>query len=160
MAMAAMYCGMYPAFKDVLEDMVESGGTEAFSSFFGPAAADMATYVGFINLELYQIFWIVILGILIGFVAASLVSKEIEGKTIDLLMSNPISRKQIIFEKFVQNIHKNLKEICQFLEINSDFKFNPDKFLQNPSKMPISIKFQKVNKKYFPVSRKTNAFKY
>ena len=100
-AMAAMYCGMYPAFKNVLEDMVESGGTEAFSSFFGPAAADMATYVGFINLELYQIFWIVILGILIGFVSASLISKEIEGKTIDLLMSNPISRKQIVFEKFV-----------------------------------------------------------
>jgi len=100
-AMAAMYCGMYPAFKDVLADMAESGGMEAFSSFFGPAAADMATYVGFVNLELYQIFWMVILGILIGFVSASLISKEIEGKTIDLLMSNPISRKQIVFEKFL-----------------------------------------------------------
>jgi ABC-2 type transport system permease protein len=43
----------------------------------------------------------VILGILVGFIAASLVSKEIEGKTIDILMSNPISRKQIVFEKFM-----------------------------------------------------------
>ncbi len=101
MAMAAMYSGMFPAFKEPLEEMASSGIFESFSSFFGPASFDMATYVGFINLELYQIFWIIILGILIGFIAASLVSKEIEGKTIDILMSNPISRKQIVFEKFI-----------------------------------------------------------
>jgi len=101
MVLAAMYCGMFPAFQGVLEDMAGSGAFEPFSSFFGPAAMDMATYVGFINLELYQIFWIVILGILIGFIAASIISKEIEGKTIDLLMSNPVSRKQIVFEKFL-----------------------------------------------------------
>jgi ABC-2 type transport system permease protein len=101
MAMAAMYCGMFPAFKEPLEEMAGSGLLDSFSQFFGPAAFDMATYVGFINLELYQIFWIVILGIIIGFIAASLVSKEIEGKTIDILMSNPISRKQIVFEKFI-----------------------------------------------------------
>lgn len=101
MGMAAMYAGMFPAFKEPLEDMAESGIFDSFASFFGPASFDMATYVGFINLELYQIFWIVILGILIGFIAASLVSKEIEAKTIDILMSNPISRKQIVFEKFI-----------------------------------------------------------
>jgi ABC-2 type transport system permease protein len=100
-AMAAMYASMFPAFKGVLEDLIESGGAEPFSQFFGPSAADMATYVGFLNLELYQIFWVIILGILIGFIAASIISKEIEGKTIDLLMSNPVSRKQIVFEKFV-----------------------------------------------------------
>ena len=99
--MAAMYSGMFPAFKDVLGGMIESGGADAFANFFGPAAFDMGTYVGFINLELYQIFWMVILGILLGFIAASQISKEIEGKTIDLLMSNPISRKQIVFEKFI-----------------------------------------------------------
>jgi len=101
MGMAAMYCGMFPSFKEVLEDMMASGGAEPFSQFFGPAAADMATYVGFLNLELYQIFWIVILGILLGFIAASQISKDIEGKTIDLLMSNPVSRKQIVIEKFI-----------------------------------------------------------
>ncbi len=101
MGMAAMYCGMFPSFKGVLEDMIATGGAEPFEPFFGPAAADMATYVGFINLELYQIFWVVILGILLGFIAASQISKEIEGKTIDLLMSNPVSRKQIVFEKFI-----------------------------------------------------------
>jgi len=101
MAMAAMYAGMFPAFEDTLLEMAESGMFKDYASFLGPAALDMATYVGFLNLELYQIFWIVILGILLGFIAASQISKEIEGKTIDILMSNPVSRKQIVFEKFI-----------------------------------------------------------
>jgi len=50
---------------------------------------------------LYTIFWLLILGIILGFIGASSISKEIEGKTIDLLMSNPVSRKQIVFEKFI-----------------------------------------------------------
>ena len=99
MAMAAMYAGMYPAFKDTLTEMVEGGMSENYNFLEG--ASDMATYVGFLNLELYQMFWILILGILIGFIAASIMSKEIEGKTIDLLMSNPLSRKQIVFEKYI-----------------------------------------------------------
>ena len=101
MVMAVMYAGMFPSFKSSLEEMAASGAFDAFSQYFGPAAMDMATYVGFLNLELYQIFWVVILGIILGFIAASQISKEIEGKTIDLLMSNPVSRKQIVFEKFV-----------------------------------------------------------
>jgi len=101
MLIAVMYAGMFPAFKEPLEEMGETGLFDSFSSFFGPSTFDMATYVGFLNLELYQIFWMIILGIVIGFIAASIVSKEIEGKTIDILMSNPISRKQIVFDKFI-----------------------------------------------------------
>lgn len=99
MGMAAIYAGMYPAFKDTLTKMVEDGMSENYNFMSG--ASDMATYAGFLNLELYQIFWILILGILLGFIAASSISKEIEGKTIDLLMSNPLSRKQIVLEKYI-----------------------------------------------------------
>jgi len=99
MGIAIMYSSMYPAFKDVMLEMMESGFADSFSAFRG--AEDMGSYVGFLNIELYQIFWILIYGILIGFISASLISKEIEAKTIDLLMSNPISRKQIIFEKYL-----------------------------------------------------------
>lgn len=95
-AITVMYSGVYPAFKDMMADMAES-----FSDFPVPGAEDMASYIGFLNIELYQIFWILILGILIGFIAASLISKEVEAKTIDLLMSNPISRKQIVLEKYL-----------------------------------------------------------
>jgi ABC-2 type transport system permease protein len=99
MGMTAMYSGMYPAFKEVMLDMMESGFADSFSAFRG--AEDMASYVGFLNIELYQIFWILILGMLIGFIASSIISREIEAKTIDLFMSNPVSRKQIVLEKYV-----------------------------------------------------------
>jgi ABC-2 type transport system permease protein len=96
--MVGLYSGFYPAFKDSLEDMAGSlKGDFAFLRGF----EYMTTYAGFLNMELYQVFWILILGMLVGFLASSLISKEIEGKTIDLLMSNPISRKQIVLEKYL-----------------------------------------------------------
>ncbi len=97
--MAVMYTGIYPAFKDMMQDMMQSAALEQFS--FIPGYEDMASFVGFLNIEMYQIFYVLILGIIIGFIAASIISKEIESKTIDLLMSNPVSRKQIVFEKFL-----------------------------------------------------------
>ncbi|MBD3196155.1 MAG: ABC transporter permease subunit [Candidatus Lokiarchaeota archaeon] len=97
--MAALYAGMYPAFEDMMVEMGESGALDPFA--FIPGYEDMASYVGFLNIEMYQIFWVLILGIIIGFLAASTIAREIESKTIDILLSNPISRKQIIFEKFL-----------------------------------------------------------
>lgn len=97
--MAALYAGMYPAFKDMMVEMGESGALDPFA--FIPGYEDMASYVGFLNIEMYQIFWVLILGIIIGFLAAASIAKEIESKTIDILMSNPVSRKQIIIEKFL-----------------------------------------------------------
>ena len=97
--MAAVYAGMFPQFEDALIEMLSTGFGDSFN--FLPHADQMATYVGFLTLELYQIFWLLILAIMIGFIAASSITKEIESKTIDLLMSNPISRKQIVFEKFI-----------------------------------------------------------
>ncbi len=97
--MAALYAGMYPAFEDMMIEMGQSGALDPFA--FIPGYEDMASYVGFLNIEMYQIFWVFILGIILGFLAASTIAKEIESKTIDILMSNPVSRKQIIFEKFI-----------------------------------------------------------
>ena len=97
--MAALYSGMYPAFKEVMIDFSESGALDQFA--FIPGYQDMASYIGFLNIEMYQIFWVLILGIIIGFIAAASIAKEIESKTIDILMSNPVSRTQIIIEKFL-----------------------------------------------------------
>ena len=70
MIMAVMYCGMYPAVKDYMGVFSESLGDMPISG-----GDDLDSYVGCLNLELYQIFWILIIGILIGFVAASIISK-------------------------------------------------------------------------------------
>jgi ABC-2 type transport system permease protein len=128
-AMFAMFAGMYPEFSDMLVDMQESGSWEQFT--FIPGIEDMASYIGFLNMEMYQIFWVLILGLIIAFISASLISKEIEGKTFDLLMSNPVSRKQIIFEKFlglipmilIINLGAMLTVIAVTIAINEELNF-------------------------------------
>jgi len=98
MGMSVMYAGMYPAFKEVMAE-IAPGFMDSMG--FIPGIEDMASYVGFLNAEMYQMFWMLVLGIIIGFIAASLISKEVEGKTIDIFMANPMSRKQIILEKYL-----------------------------------------------------------
>ena len=95
---ACMYAGFYPAFKDYLEGFAGSM-PEGMNMIRG--IESMTSYLGFLNVELYQVFWILILGILIGFIAASIVSREVEGKTVDLLLSTPVSRKQVVFGKYL-----------------------------------------------------------
>ncbi len=92
---SAMYTAVYPAFEEILDQMTEMplGFIRGFES--------MGTFSGFLNVELYQIFWILILPTLIAYIAASLVSEEIESNTIDMLMANPISRSRIVLEKFL-----------------------------------------------------------
>jgi ABC-2 type transport system permease protein len=97
--MAVMYAGMFPSFEDMMVDMAQSNEFDQFA--FIPGYQDMASYVGFLNIEMYQIFWALILAIILGFIASATVAKEIESKTIDVLMSNPVSRPQIIIEKFI-----------------------------------------------------------
>lgn len=100
-AMAAMYSSFYPEFKEFMVDLAQDPDTaELFIGFTG-GSGDFASYIGFLNFELYGIFFVLILGIIVAFIAASTISKEIESKTIDILMSNPVSRTQIILEKFI-----------------------------------------------------------
>lgn len=99
MGMATMYTGMFPSFEKTLIDMMNSEFIENFNFF--PHANQMYTYVGFLTIELYNIFWLLLLAIMFGFIAASSIAKEIEGKTIDILLSNPVSRKQMVLEKFI-----------------------------------------------------------
>ncbi|KXB02851.1 hypothetical protein AKJ43_00310 [candidate division MSBL1 archaeon SCGC-AAA261D19] len=97
MGVAAMYVSFLPSFKGSLEELMrnfpEMGFIRGFESF--------ASYPGFLNAELYQIFWMLILAIIFSYIAASLISKEIEGKTMDILLSNPIPRYRIVLEKFL-----------------------------------------------------------
>jgi len=92
---AALYVGMYPSFEDMMGQIAE------MDLKFIRGFSSLGTYEGFLNMELYQIFWILVLPVLIAYVAGSLISEEIESGTIDLLLSNPISRKRIVLEKFL-----------------------------------------------------------
>lgn len=64
----------------------------------------------------------------------------------------------IIFEKFIKQIDFYLAEICKFLDINPNFRFNQEKFTRNPSKMPINTHLQKLNRNLFQLNRREPYF--
>lgn len=67
--------------------------------------------------------------------------------------------KFVVFEKFIKNINKYLKDICTFLNVNPNFKFNSSAFNRNPSKMPISLPLQKFNRKLYYFNPKEHILK-
>lgn len=93
--LASMYIIMYPYFEDSLKDFtdVPMGFIRGYET--------LTSFVGFLNMEMYQIFWVLILGVLVAYVAGSLISEELETETIDMLLSNPVSRKKLVLEKFL-----------------------------------------------------------
>lgn len=95
MGLAAMYVSSYPAFEESLQEFKD------MPMSFIRGFEDLGSFTGFLNVEMYQIFWSLILPTLIAYVSASLISEEIEAKTIDMLMSNPVSRRRIVLEKFL-----------------------------------------------------------
>ncbi len=92
---AALYVGIYPSFEDMLSQFAD------MPLQFIRGIGYIDSFTGYLNMELYQIFWILILPVLIAYIAGSLIAEEIEGGTVDLLLSNPISRKQVVLEKFI-----------------------------------------------------------
>ena len=96
MLVAVMYAAVFPPFKSYMEDIMQDSPQMPIRGY-----ESSATYPGFLNIELYQIFWMLFLAIAFGYIAGSLVSKEVESKTMDMLLSNPIPRYRIVLEKFL-----------------------------------------------------------
>lgn len=100
--LVVMVISIYPTVKES-SGIVEFIETlpEPFLAFFGVTDLDISLLEGYLNVELYQWFWALFLGFYFVFISSSLISKEIESKTIDMLLSNPISRRRLVLEKFL-----------------------------------------------------------
>lgn len=100
--LAVMVISIYPTIKESsgIQEYINSF-PEAFISVFGRSELDMSIIEGYLNMEFYQWGWVLLLGVYFAFVSSSLISKEIENKTIDMLLSNPVSRGRIVLEKFL-----------------------------------------------------------
>ena len=72
MVIAVGYAGMFPAFVESIIGIMDSDFYDSFNFF--PHADQMGTYVGFLTLELYSIFWLLIMAIVLGFIDESIIS--------------------------------------------------------------------------------------
>lgn len=100
--LVAMYVAIWPTVRDEpsMSDFLEQM-PEAFRSLFASSGADMSTPTGYVQVELLSFMApIAVLMYAIG-AGAGAVGAEEDRHTLDLLLSNPVSRSRVILDKFL-----------------------------------------------------------
>lgn len=102
--MAALMLLLYPAFKDAfaqLEELLSIYPEEFLEAFgMGEGGLDMSDFYGWFGVEGY-LFVNLIGGSYAAILGGSILSKEEDDKTIEFLLSKPISRDHILFGKAI-----------------------------------------------------------
>ncbi|PTD94717.1 ABC transporter permease [archaeon SCG-AAA382B04] len=96
-ALALFYISFFPSVKEMGEEMM-AGLPDAVIEMFGGLGA-FTTIEGYLAAEVYIIFWTVFVGIYFAYSAANLIVNDIQKEKMDLVLSYPVSRRQIIIEK-------------------------------------------------------------
>ncbi len=96
-ALAVFYISFFPSVKEMGEKMM-AGFPDAVIEMFGGLGA-FTTIEGYLAAEIYIIFWTVFVGIYFAYSAANLIANDIQKEKMDLLLSYPVSRRQVIIEK-------------------------------------------------------------
>ncbi|WP_024368101.1 ABC transporter permease subunit [Arthrobacter sp. TB 26] len=100
--LVAMYVAIWPTVRDEpsMSDFLDQM-PEAFRSLFASSGADMSTPTGYVQVELLSFMApIAVLMYAIG-AGAGAVGAEEDRHTLDLLLSNPVSRSRVILDKFL-----------------------------------------------------------
>jgi ABC-2 type transport system permease protein len=73
----------------------------AMQAAFGASGVfSIATIEGFLAVELYQFFWLLLLGIYAAYVGGGLIASDVERDRMDVLLAAPVSRRRVVTEKF------------------------------------------------------------
>lgn len=101
-----MMIAFFPSIKGSavdLDEYMESFPPELMNAF-ARGGLSLSTLEGFLTAEVYQWIFVLILGIYFAYSTSSLITKEKEKGSLDLLLANPVSRVSIIVEKFLSVI--------------------------------------------------------
>jgi len=71
----------------------------AFAAFAGDAEIDLTTIKGFMSVEFFSLVPLYF-GLFLAYLSSGSISSDYDGKRMDLIFSNPISREQYLMEKF------------------------------------------------------------
>lgn len=101
---AVFAVGLFPSVESAnvdFERLMESY-PEALREAFGVAA--IGTIEGFLAGELYNFVWVLLLGVYFAYRAGGVIAADIERGRMDLLLSLPVSRARLLFEKYASLI--------------------------------------------------------
>ncbi|MBN2540732.1 MAG: ABC transporter permease [Bacilli bacterium] len=95
---------LFPAFKDSISNLIDMMSTfpDSFLELFGlnQGGLDLTTAYGWFGMEGY-LFMLLIGGSYAGILGSGILSKEEDDKTIEFLLSKPISRNQVLLGKAI-----------------------------------------------------------
>ena len=107
-AVFAIVLSLYAVFAVGIFPSIESAGVdferlmelypEALREAFGIEA--IGTIEGFLAGELYNFVWVLLLGVYFAYRAGGMVAADMERGRLDLLLSLPVSRTRLLFEKY------------------------------------------------------------
>lgn len=104
------YAWMVAAFVEVFFRDIESWKRivevypEKLLAFFGGGGVNIFTLEGFLTVEFLNPWWIVIMGGFAIAIASAILGKEMEKRTIEFLLSLPLSRSSLLFYRFLSTL--------------------------------------------------------
>ncbi|WP_313696201.1 ABC transporter permease subunit [Halorarum halobium] len=95
----AMFVALSPAFTDFDVEAIFANFPRQFTEGLGVTALD--TLAGLLAVELFQVGWVLVLGLYLAYSAASMIAGEVESGRMDTLLAAPISRSRLVREEFL-----------------------------------------------------------
>jgi ABC-2 type transport system permease protein len=98
--------GIYPSFANnqAFSSIVKMYPKALLSLVAGSSGADMMSPEGFISLEFLQIWGMIIIAGFVMTTGASIIAREVDGHTMDLLLTQPIDRVEYLVAKLAADV--------------------------------------------------------
>ena len=95
---------LFPETGQMQAAQVYSNWPQVMKDLFGDPAAALSDVYGWLNLQVFHITFWVLYGVLGAMLAVRIAAQEIEEKTIDILLSLPLSRTEIMFGRLTATV--------------------------------------------------------
>ncbi len=105
-AYVLLVVGIYPAFADnpAFTEIIKAYPKAMLSLLAGSSAVDMMSPEGFISLEFLQLWGMIIIAGFVMTTGASIVAREVDNHTMDLLLTQPIDRVEYLVARLAADI--------------------------------------------------------
>lgn len=92
---------IYPSIEQSAEEYqrILRNYPESFLRLFGGGPGSIASAEGFLSLEIFSLIWFIIIGAFVISYGTGAIGKEIESGTIEMLLSQPVTRTRILITK-------------------------------------------------------------
>lgn len=92
---------MFPSMDTSSAGMISANWPQLMKDIFGDPVFGFTDIYGWLQLELFHITFWALFGIFAAFLASNIVAKEYENKTIDLILSTPVSRTRLVVNRLI-----------------------------------------------------------